>query len=262
MPAPALLSPATAEQLKRLIGHTPAKAPPPPRRRRAAPPPGFVRVTGAAVSGWYPAVATAPKADGTWTDFGACQVSELNGGALVSGTRYPAHRTGDHTDGTPRYVVTDVPSESFSGARVYRSSYQTVNHNTLTVLSFDTERFDTDNYFSSPNTTRLTAPATGYYLVGASVRLSGNVLMAELNIRENAGGTLANVASVTDNSEAAAETGSDVKLSAATLVTSSSGTYYEVTLLQKDDAAGNNFAQASNSSTLKDQCEFWMYRVG
>lgn len=65
----------------------------------------FVRVTGAAVSGWYPAVVTDPLADGTWVDRAACQVARENGGAMTTGYRYPAQRTGDHTDGTPRFVT-------------------------------------------------------------------------------------------------------------------------------------------------------------
>jgi len=48
---------------------------------------------------------------------------------------------------------------------------QTLSNNTETVLTFDSERFDTDNYHSTTtNTSRLTVPSgkAGYYLITAN----------------------------------------------------------------------------------------------
>jgi hypothetical protein len=51
------------------------------------------------------------------------------------------------------------------------TAIQTLSNNTETVLTFDSERFDTDNYHSTTtNTSRLTVPSgkAGYYLITAN----------------------------------------------------------------------------------------------
>jgi hypothetical protein len=53
---------------------------------------------------------------------------------------------------------------SFSGARVRRNNF-TVANVTWTTVSYNTEAFDTDNYWNSGQPTRITIPATGYYMV-------------------------------------------------------------------------------------------------
>lgn len=65
--------------------------------------------------------------------------------------------------------------ETFSGARVYNSENLTIPHNTLTNLTFNSERFDTDSYHSTDsNAERLTVPVAGTYLILGNVRFANN----------------------------------------------------------------------------------------
>lgn len=99
-----LLSAGTARKVSDLLKQGPTGPPAPalPSPSRYEP---WVRVTGAAVSGWYPAVVT-EMVGGTWTDYpAAVEVSAANGQTLTSGTRYKARQTGPKSDGTPRFLV-------------------------------------------------------------------------------------------------------------------------------------------------------------
>ncbi len=63
------------------------------------------------------------------------------------------------------------------GAKVYKSALQTITSGVDTVLTFDSERFDSDGFHStSVNTSRITIPAgmDGYYLLGCDVAFAGN----------------------------------------------------------------------------------------
>lgn len=63
---------------------------------------------------------------------------------------------------------------TFSGARVYHSTTQVCSGGSgFTSAIFDSEEYDTDTYHDTgSNTSRLTAPATGYYLVHANITLT------------------------------------------------------------------------------------------
>lgn len=61
--------------------------------------------------------------------------------------------------------------------RVWRSASQTIPNDTDTVITFDTENWDTDNFHDNvTNPSRLTAPVTGYYLVSGVIRWAGNAV--------------------------------------------------------------------------------------
>lgn len=75
-------------------------------------------------------------------------------------------------------TVTDIGASSgyptFSGCSLTKSATQAITQNTSTAITFDGEEFDTDAYHNNAsNTSRITAPATGYYLFGATAELSG-----------------------------------------------------------------------------------------
>lgn len=60
-------------------------------------------------------------------------------------------------------------------ARVTHSVAQSIPNSTVTFLSFDTERFDTqDLHDNSTNNSRLTAPIDGIYLITAHVEFASN----------------------------------------------------------------------------------------
>jgi hypothetical protein len=63
---------------------------------------------------------------------------------------------------------------TFSGASLTKSATQNISSGVQTAISFDGEVYDTDNYHDNvTNNTRLTAPSTGYYLVGGSAEMNG-----------------------------------------------------------------------------------------
>lgn len=60
-------------------------------------------------------------------------------------------------------------------ARVFNDANISIANNTVTALTFNSERFDTGNFHStSSNTSRLTAPTAGLYLIDGSVRIAAN----------------------------------------------------------------------------------------
>jgi hypothetical protein len=70
----------------------------------------YVKVTAHGV-GWYPAVVQTSDGDGNWTDGATCEVKAANDtDVLTIGGRYEARRTGDKSDGTPRYRCVAAPT--------------------------------------------------------------------------------------------------------------------------------------------------------
>jgi len=88
---------------------------------------------------------------------------------------------------------------SFSGVLVYQSAGQSMSNATATVITFNSESYDTDAFHStSSNTSRLTVPAgkAGYYLVFGQLAYPGNATgqrQAEILINAS-GGYAKNVA--------------------------------------------------------------------
>jgi hypothetical protein len=79
-------------------------------------------------------------------------------------------------DDTPPAWTTPTPfTLPFSGARVRKTSDQTISASTTTDITFDAERFDTDGYHEgTTHPERLTIPTSGYYYIGANVEWDAN----------------------------------------------------------------------------------------
>jgi hypothetical protein len=60
------------------------------------------------------------------------------------------------------------------GAKVSRSSAQSVSDSTATGIQFSTEEWDDNNYFSSGANTRITIPAAGKYMITGKVKFEAN----------------------------------------------------------------------------------------
>jgi hypothetical protein len=61
------------------------------------------------------------------------------------------------------------------GARVYRTTDQSLTHATTSALSFNAERYDTSALHDNvTNNDRLTAPVAGYYLISGTVAFDNN----------------------------------------------------------------------------------------
>lgn len=92
----------------------------------------------------------------------------------------------------------------FVAASVSNSTAIAIANNTITAVTYDTEAFDTDGFHSTlSDTSRLTAPYTGYYLVGTNLlwtaaaggrryvrlRLNGSTIVAGIEIGSAADAT-------------------------------------------------------------------------
>jgi len=89
-------------------------------------------------------------------------------------------------------------STFFPGARVYRSTVQSIPNNTITAVSFDVVRFDTSTplMWSGANPTRLTCPSAGIYVVSGTVGFAANATGndREAFIRVNGSQLIASIA--------------------------------------------------------------------
>lgn len=104
---------------------------------------------------------------------------------LAVGLRAPLKALGFvHQDTTPVGI----------GARVYRTTGQSIPSATFTAISFDTERYDQDALWDVANPTRLTCTRAGIYLiVGAVIYATGATGQRQTGIRLNGATFLAAV---------------------------------------------------------------------
>ena len=81
---------------------------------------------------------------------------------------------GDNLDDHESRILS-LESGLFSGASVALDALgQTITNATEATISWDTEEFDTDAYWSAGSPTRLTLPTDGYYQIGGSVYWQGD----------------------------------------------------------------------------------------
>lgn len=118
-------------------------------------------------------------------------------------------------------------------ARVYNDANISIPNNTLTALTFNSERFDTGGFHNtSVNTARLTIPITGTYLVGGAARFASNTTGSrQVNLRVDAVTYIAR--------HNAPATAGLVFLSISTLTSLNSGSYVEFVVNQDSGGALN-----------------------
>lgn len=89
-------------------------------------------------------------------------------------------------DGTYAAPVSGTPT--FNGVSCYKSA--STNYTTTdTAVTFTTEEFDTNSYHdNSTNTSRFTAPSTGYYLFSwkrIDDLFSGSGVQTQMKVKKN-----------------------------------------------------------------------------
>lgn len=136
---------------------------------------------------------------------------------------------------------------AITGCKAYHSTTQSVTGGSTATLSFDSEEFDGASYHdTSSNTSRLTVPATGLYMVGCSAYNNGNGNEMELWFRKN-GSTDIRGGGLTGG-------GADgVQVHYSTIVSLSASDYLEVRCFLK--TTGNVGGSSATAS------EFWIYRL-
>jgi hypothetical protein len=130
--------------------------------------------------------------------------------------------------GAPSWA-TPAGGASFSGARAYASGTQNINTATSTVLTWNSESFDSNSYHStSSNTGRLTVPATGYYIINGLCMF--NVNGTGVRIIECKKNNTTSVAYIEEAATTLAATASSVQFSAVVYATASD--YFEMIAYQ------------------------------
>lgn len=134
-------------------------------------------------------------------------------------------------------------------ARVYNGANISIANATLTALTFNSERYDTDAiHDTASNTSRLTCKTAGKYLIGGNAAWgSTGTDERRLQIRLN-GATL--IASWVGNS------GANMNMYVATVYDLAVNDYVELMVYQATGGAINVTAAGNYSP------EFWMHRIG
>lgn len=125
---------------------------------------------------------------------------------------------------TPQPTATPgVAAALTNSVRVKNSTTQSLTDSTLTALTFDTEDFDNGAMHStSSNTSRLTAPSTGYYISTCSVGFAANSTgTRQVFIRKNGSTLLGSTETV------AGADGGTTRITTATIINLSATDYLE-----------------------------------
>lgn len=85
-----------------------------------------------------------------------------------------------------------------NGARVRRTTNQTIPDATTTTISFNQEVVDDGSYWDAANPTRLTIPETRAYLVGAIIRYSSITAAGRMLTYFTLNGTTTQVTAATE----------------------------------------------------------------
>lgn len=156
------------------------------------------------------------------------------------------------TDGDASWA-TPSGGSGFLGARVYNSAnISVVSGGSGTILTFNSERYDTDNIHSTvSNTSRLTATTAGKYHISGTLFFANNTTGARgLQILLNGATNIAIVRIPT-------VAGTDVPaLNISTVYDLAAGDYVELIAYQTSSGALNVTASGNQSP------EFMMHRVG
>ena len=126
--------------------------------------------------------------------------------------------------------------------RVYNDAAISINNTTTTILTLNSERFDTDAmHNTSTNTSRLTCVTAGVYLIHGHVRFASN------NTGHRIAGIRLNGSTQIANQKTEAVQGTTTVLSVATVYKLSVADYVELTAYQSSGGALNVEAEGNLS---------------
>lgn len=186
---------------------------------------------------------------------GTSSVNVVDIGTRISGANPPTLY--NLTGGALRSQVMSLNGQSaaflnythnIARCQVKNSATQAVAHNTNTILTFDTENFDTDAMHSTAsNTGRITFNTPGTYRVSATVTLvtpgTGAGVYTSIFIRKNGATTLRGSTTPTVNAAV------DTLVTVSTLVSAVAGDYVEAMVYQNTGVSVN--AQLGEGTVLE-----------
>lgn len=187
-------------------------------------------------------ITVANLAKGMFSDAEGDPAQVSNTAAADGTSNYPARRDHAHL------------RNAFSGAVLTKSAVQSINNATETAITFDGEVFDTDSYHdNSTNNTRLTAPVTGYYLVGGSAEVASIADGKYVIVFIRKQGTNANG----DGRARIFTSTADTYISPhfSRIVALDAGQYVELTV-QHNHGSARDVRETTNGTS------FWIYRIG
>jgi len=130
------------------------------------------------------------------------------------------------------------------GARIYRSTAQSIPNDTQTLITFDTARWDTNNHWSAAQPNRLFCRQAGKYLATLTIRFTGNIAGNRIVFLNQSGvGTVAR----------ADTTAAFRAFSLSSIISMAVGSHLSVTVYQSSGAALNIEPFTPDSSELSFQ---------
>lgn len=187
--------------------------------------------------------------------WGQTDQAASGGNSFNDGEGDPAAVALTAADGTSSYAArrdhVHTP-RAFIGARVYNSANISIGNNSVTALTFNSERYDSDAYHDTgSNTGRLTVPSgkSGKHRIAATVIFAANATgVRAVHLRVNGTTFIAQQASLSlgGSIEAALTVMTDYDLSATD--------YVEVTVYQ--NSGGNLNVQASGNQSPEFMIEY------
>lgn len=137
------------------------------------------------------------------------------------------------------------------GARAYNNANISINNDSSTTLTFNSERWDTDTiHDTGSNTSRLTCKTTGVYLISATIDFASNA-----NGRRQIWFVVDGTTTIAMTNVPAIN-GANVRLSLTTIYSLTADQYVEAVVYQSSGGALNVTVQANWSP------EFMMQRIG
>lgn len=144
------------------------------------------------------------------------------------------------------------------GARVYRSSAQSVNSGVQTPITFDTVRWDTDGMWNVANPTYLTVQTNGYYFVSGHLAYEYNTTGRRcVFLRVNGAGVARYIGMVTVMP--VTDLNADTRIFASTVWPFVAGDYIELVALQVSGGPLNVLAPPAATSPYTS--ELVMHRL-
>lgn len=141
----------------------------------------------------------------------------------------------------------DIPAtaiDTIPRATARRSTNQTINNNTITAISFDTEVADTDGMFAATDT-KITCVTPGVYLVNAQTSWS---LAATVTTRMVTAIRLNGTTTIADDERVSSTTEGEQQ-NISCVIPMVAGDYVEIVVFQTNAAAGTRTVAATSPYT-------------